>query len=300
MRGLVIKSTGSHYTVQLETGEVVEARIKGRFRLQGIRTTNPLAVGDWVDVQGEQIVEIEERRNYIIRKASNLSKESHILAANVDLVFLFVTLSNPETPTEFVDRFLVSAKAYDVPVVLVINKVDLLPDDDEYLQLYAHLYRSLGYPVVLCSIETGQGLDELKQMIADKVVLLAGNSGVGKSTFLNTLDATLNLKTSDISKAHRTGMHTTTYAEMYSVAGGKIIDIPGVKGFGLVDMDKYEIGHYFPEIFSFAKECKFGDCLHRNEPDCAVRKAVEEQRISLSRYQSYVSILEDVEQGKYR
>lgn len=300
MRGLVVKSTGSHYMVQLETGQVVEARIKGRFRLQGIRTTNPLAVGDWVDVQGEQIVSIEQRYNYIIRKASNLSKESHILAANVDEVFLFVTLYDPETPTEFVDRFLVSAKAYDVPVVLVINKVDLLPHDDDYVEMYAHLYRSLHYPVVLCSVQTGQGLDELKKRIAGKVVLLAGNSGVGKSSFINALDDRLNLKIGDISKAHRTGMHTTTYAEMYAVAGGKLIDIPGVKGFGLVDMDKYEIGHYFPEIFAAAKECKFGDCLHRNEPDCAVRRAVEEQRISLSRYQSYVSILDDVESGKYR
>lgn len=300
MRGLVIKSTGSRYAVELESGQVVEARIKGRFRLQGIRTTNPLAVGDWVQVEGEQIVSIEDRRNYIIRKASNLSKESHILAANVDRVFLFVTLSQPETPTEFVDRFLVSARAYDVPVVLVINKVDLWADDDDYLNSYQYLYRSLGYEVVACSVQTGQGMEALRQMISGKVTLLAGNSGVGKSSFLNALDGNLKLKTGSISKAHQTGMHTTTYAEMFDVLGGKLIDIPGVKGFGLVHMDVHEIGHYFPEIFAHAKQCKFGDCLHQNEPDCAVRRAVEEHLISQSRYQSYLSIVSDVESGKYR
>ena len=300
MRGLVIKSTGSRYGVELVSGQVVDARIKGRFRLQGIRTTNPLAVGDWVEVDGEQIVAIEERRNYIIRKASNLSKESHILAANIDRVFLFVTLAQPETPNEFVDRFLVTAKAYDVPVVIVVNKVDVLENEEDYLANYCYLYRSLGYQVVPCSLVNGRGMDELRQLVAGHVSLLAGNSGVGKSSFLNTLEPTLQVKTGAISKAHSTGMHTTTFAEMFAVAGGKLIDIPGIKGFGLIDMEEAEIGHYFPEIFQYAKQCKFGDCLHRNEPDCAVRKAVEEHLISESRYQSYLSILADVSAGKYR
>lgn len=300
MKGLVIKSTGSRYCVELMDGNVVEARMKGRFRLQGIRTTNPIAVGDWVEVEGEQITSIEERRNYIIRKASNLSKESHILAANLDQVFLFVTLAQPETPNEFVDRFLVTAKAYDVPVVLVVNKVDLLPEDDEYLKGYCYLYRSLGYEVLTCSVQTGEGIEALKTRINGKVSLLAGNSGVGKSSFLNAVDASLGVKTGSISKVHQTGMHTTTYAEMFAVAGGKLIDIPGIKGFGLIDMEPAEIGHYFPEIFQQAKLCKFADCLHRNEPDCAVRRAVEEHLISESRYQSYLSILEDISAGKYR
>lgn len=300
MRGLVIKSTGSRYWVELMDGGVVEARIKGRFRLQGIRTTNPIAVGDWVEVEGEQITSIEERRNYIIRKASNLSKESHILAANLDQVFLFVTLAQPETPNEFVDRFLVTAKAYDVPVVLVVNKVDLLPEDDEYLKGYCYLYRSLGYEVLACSVATGEGIDELKARIQGKVSLLAGNSGVGKSSFLNAVDASLGVKTGSISKVHQTGMHTTTYAEMFAVAGGKLIDIPGIKGFGLIDMEPAEIGHYFPEIFNHATECRFADCLHRNEPGCAVRLAVESHLISESRYQSYLSILDDITAGKYR
>lgn len=300
MKGLVIKSTGSRYCVELMDGNVVEARMKGRFRLQGIRTTNPIAVGDWVEVEGEQITSIKERRNYIIRKASNLSKESHILAANLDQVFLFVTLAQPETPNEFVDRFLVTAKAYDVPVVLVVNKVDLLPEDDEYLKGYCYLYRSLGYEVLTCSVETGEGIEALKTRIDGKVSLLAGNSGVGKSSFLNAVDASLGVKTGSISKVHQTGMHTTTYAEMFAVAGGKLIDIPGIKGFGLIDMEPAEIGHYFPEIFQQAKSCKFADCLHRNEPDCAVRRAVEEHLISESRYQSYLSILEDISAGKYR
>ncbi len=300
MNGLVIRSTGSRYWVELSDGTVVEARIKGKFRLQGIRTTNPLAVGDRVEVQGEQIVAIGERSNYIIRKASNLSKESHILAANIDQVFLFVTLAQPETPNEFVDRFLVTAKAYGVPVVMVINKVDLLQDDADYLSSYCYLYRSLDYTVVPCSLTTGEGVEELKAMIAGKISLLAGNSGVGKSSFLNTVDPLLQVKTGDISKAHQTGMHTTTYAEMFQLAGGRMIDIPGIKGFGLIDMDAHEIGHYFPEIFASSKLCKFSDCLHQNEPDCAVRKAVEEQRISLSRYQSYCSILADISSGKYR
>jgi ribosome biogenesis GTPase len=300
MKGSVIKSTGSRYCVELMDGNVVEARMKGRFRLQGIRTTNPIAVGDWVEVEGEQITSIKERRNYIIRKASNLSKESHILAANLDQVFLFVTLAQPETPNEFVDRFLVTAKAYDVPVVLVVNKVDLLPEDDEYLKGYCYLYRSLGYEVLTCSVQTGEGIEALKTRIDGKVSLLAGNSGVGKSSFLNAVDASLGVKTGSISKVHQTGMHTTTYAEMFAVAGGKLIDIPGIKGFGLIDMEPAEIGHYFPEIFQQAKLCKFADCLHLNEPDCAVRRAVEEHLISESRYQSYLSILEDISAGKYR
>lgn len=300
MKGLVIKSTGSRYWVELHNGQVVEARMKGRFRLQGIRTTNPLAVGDWVEVEGEQITGIEDRRNYIIRKASNLSKESHILAANLDQVFLFVTLAQPETSTEFVDRFLVTAKAYRVPVILVVNKIDLLAENDGYLNGYCYLYRSLGYEVITCSVETGEGLSALKDKIQGKVSLLAGNSGVGKSSFLNAVDASLQVKTGSISKVHQTGMHTTTYAEMFAVAGGKLIDIPGIKGFGLIDMEATEIGHYFPEIFQHATSCKFADCLHRNEPDCAVRKAVEQHLISESRYQSYLSILDDIAAGKYR
>lgn len=299
MDGLVIKSTGSHYWVEVADGEVIEARIKGRFRLQGIRTTNPLAVGDKVTVEGEQIVAIKERANYIIRKASNLSKESHILAANIDQVLLFVTLSQPQTPNEFVDRFLVTAMAYAVPVVMVVNKIDLL-EDLAYLQAYCYLYRSLGYQVIATSLQTGEGVEELKQMMKGKVSLLAGNSGVGKSSFINAVDASLQVKTGDVSKAHQTGMHTTTNAEMYQVAGGRIIDIPGIKGFGIIDMEAHEIGHYFPEIFRFSKDCRFSDCLHQNEPDCAVRKALLSHQISESRYQSYLSILDDISSGKYR
>lgn len=301
MEGLVIKSTGSRYWVELIDGQVVEARIKGKFRLQGIRTTNPLAVGDRVDVEGEQIVQIHERKNYIIRKASNLSKESHILAANVDQALLFVTLSQPQTPNEFVDRFLVTAKAYGVPVVLVVNKIDLLGEEDSaYLDAYCYLYRSLGYTVVATSLYNGDGVDSLRELMKNKISLLAGNSGVGKSSFINAIDTSKQVKTGDISRAHQTGMHTTTYAEMYEVENGRIIDIPGIKGFGIIDMEAHEIGHYFPEIFQFSKECRFDDCLHQNEPDCAVRKALQEHKISESRYQSYLSILADISTGKYR
>lgn len=301
-KGLVIKNTGSLFLVQLEDGTVVETSLRGRFRLKGIRSTNPVVVGDIVKVEGESIVDIEPRKNYIIRKSSNLSKESHILAANIDQVFLVVTIKKPETPFEFIDRFLLTANAYHIPVVIVLNKVDILDEDEmELAKAIKGLYETnLGYKVVFSSTINGEGVEEVKEMLKGKLSLFSGNSGVGKSSLLNMLEPSLSLKVGDVSKQHQTGMHTTTYSEVFDIAEGKVIDSPGIKGFGIIDMEAAEISKFFPDIAKYALECRFDDCKHINEPSCAVLKALEEQRIAFSRYNSYKSILLDLDEKKYR
>lgn len=317
MTGLVIKNTGSWYVVRTDDDQLFDCKVKGNFRLKGIRSTNPVAVGDRVSItpgadgQTALIDDIEERKNYIIRKASNLSKQSHIIAANVDQAALIVTVSHPETSTTFIDRFLASAEAYRVPVVLIFNKTDIYSEDDtRYLAALITLYESLGYPCLRCSAATGVGIAEISQAFAGKTTLLSGNSGVGKSTLINQLVPGLNLRTAEISDAHDTGMHTTTFSEMFtmpsilnsqiSTLNSYIIDTPGIKGFGTFDMERTEVSHYFREIFHVGQECRFGDCTHTNEPGCAVLQAVEEHRIAQSRYTSYLSMLEDKDAEKYR
>ena len=317
MKGLVIKNTGSWYVVRTDDGQFFDCKVKGNFRLRGIRSTNPVAVGDRVSItpgadgQTALIDDIEERKNYIIRKASNLSKQSHIIAANVDQAALIVTVSHPETSTTFIDRFLASAEAYRVPVVLIFNKTDIYSEDDtRYLAALITLYESLDYPCLRCSAATGVGIAEISQAFAGKTTLLSGNSGVGKSTLINQLVPGLNLRTAEISDAHDTGMHTTTFSEMFtmpsilnsqiSTLNSYIIDTPGIKGFGTFDMERTEVSHYFREIFHVGQECRFGDCTHTNEPGCAVLQAVEEHRIAQSRYTSYLSMLEDKDAEKYR
>ena len=307
MNGLVIKNTGSWYTVLADGGHTVECKIKGNFRLKGIRSTNPIAVGDRVvivrNAEGTAfITEIEDRRNYIIRKSPNLSKQSHIIAANVDQAFLIVTVNYPQTSTTFIDRFLASAEAYRVPVVLVFNKTDMLsPEDLEYQRMMIQLYDTVGYECRAVSALDDAVSDMLEPLLKDKITLFSGNSGVGKSTLLNCLIPGLNLRTAEISEAHNTGMHTTTFSEMLRLPyGGWAIDTPGIKGFGTFDMEPEEICGYFKEIFRFSKGCRFRNCTHTHEPGCAVRKAVEEHYIAGSRYASYLSMLEDKEEGKYR
>ena len=306
--GTVICNTGSNYTVRLDDGSRVACRVKGNFRIKGIRTTNPVAVGDRVKVakaadDADYITAVEPRRNYIIRRASNLSKESHILAANLDLAVLVVSLRDPLTPTTFIDRFLATAEAYDIPAAIVINKTDIWDEDDAELGAgMKYLYESIGYPVFQVSAKDGSGLDALKKEIAGKTVLFAGNSGVGKSSLINALVPGAGLKTGKISDIHHTGTHTTTFSEMVDLpGGGEIIDVPGVRGFGTIDFDPAETSHYFPEIFEIGRECKYGDCKHLDEPGCAVRQALEDYRISQSRYSSYLSILEEaMDPAKYR
>ena len=333
MKGLVIKNTGSWYTVLTDDGQVVDCKVKGNFRLRGIRSTNPVAVGDRVTILpplpsggagGGFITEIDDRKNYIIRKSINLSKQSHILAANVDQALLVVTVTKPETSTTFIDRFLASAEAYRVPVILIFNKVDLLNDDEQhYQQMMMNLYRTIGYECRAISAETGVGVEELRPLLEDKITLLSGNSGVGKSTLINRLVPHANLRTADISDAHQTGMHTTTFSEMipidhspltmdhssdaqpifngqYSMVNGWLIDTPGIKGFGTFDMEREELTSYFKEIFEFSKQCRFSNCTHTHEPGCAVLKAVEDHYIAQSRYQSYLSMLDDKDENKYR
>ena len=312
MKGLVIRNTGSWYTVRTDDGQLLECKVKGNFRLKGIRSTNPVAVGDRVSVVCQEptansqqqtafITEIEDRRNYIIRKSINLSKQSHIIAANVDQAFLIVTVANPQTSTTFIDRFLASAEAYRVPVVLIFNKTDLLDEDAlRYQQAVVNLYETIGYECRQISAETGEGVDDLRPMLDGKITLLSGNSGVGKSTLINRLVPGANLRTAEISDAHNTGMHTTTFSEMISLTSGYLIDTPGIKGFGTFDMEPEEITSYFKDIFHFSKDCRFSDCTHTHEPGCAVLKAVEEHYIAESRYQSYLSMLDDKEEGKYR
>ena len=308
MTGLVIKNTGSWYTVLTDDGQAIDCKIKGNFRLRGIRSTNPVAVGDRVEIKvsPEQavafITEIKDRRNWIIRKSQNLSKQSHILAANVDQAFLVVTVNYPQTSTTFIDRFLASAEAYRIPVVLVFNKTDLLDDDElRYQQMMIDLYDNVGYECRAISAENGDGIDELRDMLRDKITLFSGNSGVGKSTLLNKLIPGVQLKTAEISDAHNTGMHTTTFSEMLRLPfGGWAIDTPGIKGFGTFDMEPEELSGYFRDIFYFSKDCRFNNCTHTHEPGCAVLKALEEHYIAESRYNSYLSMLNDKEEGKYR
>ena len=307
MKGFVIKNTGSWYSVKTDDGKVVECKIKGNFRLKGIRSTNPVAVGDHVEIALNQegtafITLIDERRNYIIRKSQNLSKQSHIIAANVDQAFLIVTVNYPQTSTTFIDRFLASAEAYSVPVVLVFNKRDILSDDERhYQQSMVHLYETIGYECREISAVTGEGVEGLHKLLKGKITLLSGNSGVGKSTLINQILPEANLRTAEISDAHNTGMHTTTFSEMLELPeGGYIIDTPGIKGFGTFDMEPEELTSYFREIFHFSKDCKFSNCTHTHEPGCAVLKALEDHYIAQSRYQSYLGMLEDKDENKYR
>lgn len=307
MKGLVIKNTGSWYVVHTEDGDI-NCKVKGNFRIKGIRTTNPVAVGDRVDITVNPdgnafITAIEPRDNYIIRKAINLSKESHIIAANIDQAFLVVTLAHPVTSTTFIDRFLATAEAYRVKTILLINKTDLLTEeeDKEYLEAVTYLYRSIGYEVMHLSGLTGEGIDKLRERISDKISLFSGNSGVGKSTIINDLLPGLGLRTAAISDIHDTGMHTTTFSGMFPVpSGGWIIDTPGIKGFGTIDFERGEIAHFFPDIFEISHDCRYNNCTHTHEPGCAVLKALDEHRIAQSRYNSYLSILDDLNPDKYR
>lgn len=307
IHGTVVRSTGSHYEVRTDDGQLLPCRVKGNFRLRGIRSTNPVAVGDGVTVvpsaaDAAFIVEIDERRNYIIRKASNLSKQSHILAANVDRALLLVTVARPETSTTFIDRFLASAEAYRVPVLLGFNKADdLSPDEQTRAAELQALYTGIGYECFSLSARLGTGIEALRTCLQSGITLLAGHSGVGKSTLLNLLVPGAHARTAEISAVHGTGMHTTTFSELYTMpGGGSLIDIPGIKGFGTFDMDEGEVSHYFREIFHTAADCRFSNCTHTREPGCAVLEAVEQGRIALSRYASYLSMLEDKDEGKYR
>jgi ribosome biogenesis GTPase len=313
IKGRVVRNTGSHYIVEAENGNEISCKVKGNFRLKGIRTTNPVAVGDIVELADAPdkkddttyIKAIEPRRNYIIRRASNLSKESHIIAANIDCAMLVVTLAHPATSTTFIDRFLATAEAYNVNAIIVINKIDLLGDDEdrELLDAVQYLYTSIGYKVITVSAKNDIGIEILRNEIKGKTVLLSGNSGVGKSTIINQLIPGIELRTAEISAVHDTGMHTTTFSEMFHLPGegnGDIIDTPGIRGFGTIDFDKYEVAHYFREIFRESEQCKFGNCTHTHEPGCAVITAVQEQRIAQSRYNSYISILSDNADDKYR
>ncbi len=302
MTGIVYKSTGSWYTVKTLSGKFYECRIKGRFRLQDIKSTNPIAVGDTVDFELETknntetgvINRIGERKNYIVRKSVNLSKQTHIIASNIDQVFLLITLNNPPTFTSFIDRFLVTARAYDVKTILLFNKIDTY-DEEALLEIknLTRIYEEIGYECMGISATTGENIDKVKALMSGKVSMFAGHSGVGKSTLVNAIEPSLDLKTKAISEQHMQGQHTTTFAEMFDLSfGAKIIDTPGIKGFGVVDMEKEEIGDYFPEFFALKQDCKFHNCIHLNEPKCAVKAALERNEVSYSRYKSYVQILE--------
>ena len=302
MTGTVYKSTGSWYTVKTNLGAVYQCRIKGKFRLKGIKSTNPIAVGDVVDFELETnndtttgvINSIHDRKNYIVRKSVNLSKQTHIIASNIDQVFLLITIDNPPTFTTFIDRFLVTAEAYSIKTILLFNKIDTYGEETlDEVKYLAHIYRKIGYECIGISAETGKNVDKVKALMVDKVSMFAGHSGVGKSTLVNAIEPDLDLKTKAISTQHSQGQHTTTFAEMFDLSfGAKIIDTPGIKGFGVVDMDKEEIGDYFPEFFELKQECKFNNCLHTEEPKCAVKAALDNDEVSFSRYRSYLQILE--------
>lgn len=315
MQGLVIKNNGNSYLIRNDHGDNVTAVVKGNFRIRGIRTTNPVAVGDRVTLSPAQtpdspsfITAIEPRRNYIIRRASNLSKESHILAANIDLAALVISLAHPMTQTTFMDRFLATAEAYRIPALIIINKIDLLTTDEDrqLLDAVTYLYTSIGYQVVHTSAQTGKGLDTLRQILDHRTTLLSGNSGVGKSSLINRLIPDLNLRTARISDSHDQGMHTTTFSQMFDIPGldnAYIIDTPGVRGFGTIEMKPEEVSHFFPEIFEIGQQCRYGNCSHTHEPGCAVLEALDDNRIAASRYSSYLSILRDDavdEREKYR
>jgi ribosome biogenesis GTPase len=307
MKGTVYKSTGSWYSVKTKNGDFIECRIKGKFRMQGIKSTNPIAVGDVVEFEIEQlgddevgtISRIEDRKNYIIRKSVNLSKQTHIIAANLDQVFLLVTLNNPTTYPLFIDRFLATAEAYDVPAVLLFNKIDTYDEEElDEVKYLAALYREVGYTCIGISALTGKNREKVKELMTDKTSMFAGHSGAGKSTLINALEPELDLKTAAISEQHLQGQHTTTFAEMFDLSfGGRIIDTPGIKGFGVVDMDKDEIGDYFPEFFALKEDCKFNNCLHLNEPQCAVKDALEKEDVAWSRYRSYVQMVTGEEEN---
>lgn len=306
--GIIIKTTGSWHTARTKDKEVFECKIKGRFRVDGLVTTNPVAVGDEVDfkIVDENkkglITKIHKRKNYIIRKSTKLSKKAHVIAANIDMAFLVITLVNPKTSTMFIDRYLISAEAYRIPVTLLFNKIDIYDDNDKiYLEAIMKMYRSIDYMCVEMSAVTKFNIDIVKNVMANKTVVVSGHSGVGKSTFINALKPGLNLKTSETSDIHQTGKHTTAHTEMFELDNGAfIIDTPGIKGFGIIDMYKEEIFHFFPEIFKESKHCKYYNCTHVHEPECAVMKAVEEHKISKSRYQNYLLIMDEDEDEKYR
>jgi len=302
MTGIVYKSTGSWYTVKTPNGKFYECRIKGKFRIQGIKSTNPIAVGDVVEFDIETknntatgvIKRIEERKNYIVRKSVNLSKQTHIIASNVDQVFLLVTINNPPTFTSFIDRFLVTAEAYSINTVILFNKIDAY-DEETILEVkyLASIYRKIGYECIGISATTGKNIDKVKEMMLGNISMFAGHSGVGKSTLVNAIEPSLDLKTKEISNQHMQGQHTTTFAEMFDLSfDAQIIDTPGIKGFGVVDMEKEEVGDYFPEFFELKQDCKFNNCLHLKEPKCAVKDALENDEVSYSRYRSYLQILE--------
>lgn len=306
-KGLVIKSTGSWYSVRMDTGQTYECRIQGKFRIKGIKSTNPVAVGDRVGVKigkddAHVIVAIEERKNYLVRKSINLSKQTHILASNIDRALLIATINYPQTTTVFIDRFLVSARAYGIPVTIVFNKFDAYTDKDkEQLAYLLDIYESIGYNCIITSAKESKNIKKVSDILKDQVTVLIGHSGVGKSTLINKIDPSLDLKTGAISDIHKQGKHTTTFAEMFDLElGGSIIDTPGIRGYGLINMEKEELYHFFPEIFKESHNCKFHNCTHVHEPKCAVKEAVEEGRISSSRYESYLSMMNEDENEKYR
>lgn len=308
-KGIVLKSTGSNYQVRTDDGALLSCGIKGKYRLKGVRTTNPVAVGDCVTIEISDedehvgtISQIAERKNYIIRKSTNLSKESQIMAANIDLAILLVTVRFPETTAEFIDRFLVTAEAYHIPAVIVINKTDLYDAADMMLvDEWFEMFTQIGYPCIKVSVKNNLNIDQISNLLKDKITLIAGNSGVGKSSLVNAIDSSLNLRTGIISESHLQGKHTTTFAEMHTLSiGGYVIDSPGIRGFGLIDLKKEELCHYFPEIFHVSDDCKFYNCTHIHEPGCAVIEAVENGRINYSRYRSYFNMFTEDETTKYR
>lgn len=306
MTGIVYKSTGSWYTVKSSEGDFMDCRIKGKFRISGIKSTNPIAVGDVVDYEIDEnsdartgsINKIHTRKNYIVRKSVNLSHQMHIIASNIDQVFLLVTINNPPTTFNFIDRFLVTAEAYGIETILIFNKIDTFDEDILNEQLYMqHVYTQIGYKCMRVSAIEMKGIDDLKAIMIGKVSMFSGHSGVGKSTLVNAMEPSLHLKTKTISEASKQGQHTTTFAEMYDLSfDAKIIDTPGIKGFGIVDMEKEEISGYFPEFFKLKDQCKFNNCLHKEEPHCAIKKALNEDKISYTRYNSYLKILEGDEE----